>query len=124
MRTSPALFFQNDRLPDEVFDGAAQGVCERQYRGNRGTAQVELVLLVELYGAEFNSRLGGQLLLGHAGRLSCRSEAFLGSLSFVPLVDDNLGKFIFGGLMKRISTIRIPSNGFSASSSRYCALAS
>ena len=54
--TLPALFVQSNRLPDEVFDGAAQGVCERQYRGNRGAAQVELVLLVELYGAEFNSR--------------------------------------------------------------------
>lgn len=47
---------QSNRLPDEVFDGAAQGVCERQYRGNRGAAQVELVLLVELYGAKFNPR--------------------------------------------------------------------
>lgn len=50
------VVLQSNRLPDEVFDGAAQGVCERQYRGNRGAAQVELVSLVELYGAKFNPR--------------------------------------------------------------------
>lgn len=75
--TLPALFVQSDRLPDEVFDSAVQGFCERQCRGYRGTTQIQLVLLVKLYGTEFYSRLGGQLLLGQAGCLSCRLEAFL-----------------------------------------------
>ena len=61
-----------------------------------------MVLLVELYGTEFDSRLGGQLLLGQAGRLSCCLEALFACLGFVPFINDYLGEFIFGGLMKRM----------------------
>lgn len=58
--------------------------------------------LVELYGTDFDSRLGGQLLLGQAGCLSCCLEALFACLGFVPFINDYLGEFNFGGLVKRM----------------------
>ena len=46
------IVLQGNWLPDEVFDAAVERFCERQCRGERGAAQVEMVLLVELYGAK------------------------------------------------------------------------
>lgn len=96
------VVLQSNRLPDEVFDGAVQSFCESQCRGNRGAAQVQLVLLVELYGTEFDSRLGGQLLLCQAGRLTRCLETFSVCLDLVPFIDDKLSEFIFGSLMERM----------------------
>ena len=48
------------------------------------------------------TRLGGQLLLGQAGCLSCCLEALFACLGFVPFINDYLGEFNFGGLVKRM----------------------
>ena len=59
-------------------------------------------MLVELYGAKLNPRLGGELFLRKSGRLSYRLEALFVCLGVVPFINDNLGEFVFGGLVKRM----------------------